>query len=227
MPRSIQFRESFFIPRTDPKEVEAKLADLEDLESENSFENDLPNFSSEHESSQMMQTNYNLPDETKDDFEEDEIPNSQNSIEENEEIEFGEEQAVALDSDDSMFKISSNLNKETMLFEDLLEIYTEVSLPKGWSSFVIPKGHGTTVVYSFTKINKNGIPVVEKQVFVKNNMILRCSVRSRNVDPMLHNLIRDNRNFKIQSLLDVEELIDEFNQRQICDGTYQFFDFLI
>ncbi|XP_033219761.1 uncharacterized protein LOC117174621 [Belonocnema kinseyi] len=229
LPPSSRSRETFSIPRTDtnPHQVEAKLVDLEDLESVNYFENDLASFSPPHES-QMIQTNYNLTSDkmTQEDFEEDEILNGQNSIEEINE--FGEEQVEveaaeveameALDSDDSAFKSSSNLNRETMLFEDLLEIYTEVSLPKGWSSSVIPRGHGTTVVFSLTKINKSGIPVVEKQVFLKANMILRCSVRSRSLDPMMHNLIREQRNLKVQTLMDVEELIDEFNKRQICDG---------
>ena len=189
---------------------------MEDMEFQNSFEDDIPTFSSEHKSQKThCEKNYNPKDNTSF-LEEEEI----NSIDLNR----LRKKQEPLDIDDSTFK-SSNLNNETMLFEDLLEICTEVSLPRGWSSFVISKGHGTTILYSFTKINKSGMPVVEKQVFVKNNMILRCSVRNRNVDPMIHNLIKDNRNLKVKTLMDVEELIDEFDKRQICDGNinYSFF----
>lgn len=107
-----------------------------------------------------------------------------------------------------------------MLFEDLLEICTEVILPRGWSCLVTSKGHATTVVYLYMGMTKSGMPFAEKQVFIRSNMILRCAAVNREINPLMHNLIREGKHLKVENLLDVEELIDEFDQRVVCQGLY-------
>ncbi|XP_063993459.1 uncharacterized protein LOC135171079 [Diachasmimorpha longicaudata] len=109
--------------------------------------------------------------------------------------------------------------EDGMLFEDLLDVYTEVPLPRGWSSVVISKGRGTTVIYAFTTMMKSGLPYTEKQIFLMSDMIVRCSAAGREINPRLHNLLREGKQVKIQSLMDVEDIIDEFHQRTVCEGS--------
>lgn len=111
-----------------------------------------------------------------------------------------------------------HINKNEILFEDFLEVYTEVSIPRGWSCLVTSKGHNTTVVYLCMGITKDGLPFVEKQVFIKSDMILHCAVANREIDPFVHNLLKEDRHIKVKSLLDIEQLIDEFDQRVVCQG---------
>ena len=105
-----------------------------------------------------------------------------------------------------------------LLFEDLLDVYTEVQLPSGWTSMVTSKGHGTTVVYTYMSMMKNGMPYVEKQVFLKSDMKLRCGAANKEIHPRLHNLVREGRHRTVHTLLDVEDFVEEFDQRIICEG---------
>ncbi|KAH0944489.1 hypothetical protein HN011_004060, partial [Eciton burchellii] len=108
--------------------------------------------------------------------------------------------------------------KNDILFEDFLEVCTELSIPHGWSCLITSKGHNTTVVYLYMNITKDGLPFVEKQIFIKSDMVLHYSVANREIDPVMHNLIKKRRHNKIISLLDTEILIAEFDQRAICQG---------
>lgn len=109
-------------------------------------------------------------------------------------------------------------NEDSMLFEDFLEAYTEVKLPCGWSSMVISGGKATTVIYACMNVSQNDVPYVQKQVYLKNDMTLHCSATGTIIDPKLHSLLRDGRQLRVNSLTDVEEFIEEFHQRVICDG---------
>lgn len=107
-----------------------------------------------------------------------------------------------------------------MLFEDLLEVCTEVLLPSGWSCVVTSKGHSTTIVYLYMGMTKAGMPFTERQVFINSDMQLHCAVINREINPLIYNLIREGKHLKVQSLVDVEEIIDEFDQRTLCQGVY-------
>ncbi|XP_043266691.1 uncharacterized protein [Venturia canescens] len=109
-------------------------------------------------------------------------------------------------------------SENAMLFEDLLDIYTEVQLPPGWSSMVTSKGHGTTVVYAFMGMTRTGMPYMEKQVFLKSDMKLRCGAANAELNPQIHNLIREGRSRIVFTLSDVEEFVEEFDQRIVCEG---------
>lgn len=111
---------------------------------------------------------------------------------------------------------------EMMLFEDLLEIYTEVTLPRGWTFLVTSKGHATTVVYLSMSMSSNHVPVVEKEVYVKSDMVMHCGVGSREINLFHHNLLKDGRNIYVNALSDIEELVDELDQRHICEGEKEF-----
>ncbi|XP_043251161.1 uncharacterized protein LOC122396642 [Colletes gigas] len=118
------------------------------------------------------------------------------------------------------YSMYNDIEDSEMLFEDLLEVCTELLLPPGWSCLVTSKGHSTTIVYLYMAMTKNGMPFAEKQVFIKSDMILHCAAVNREINPLIHNLIREGKHLKVQNLLDVEELIDEFDQRTICQGIY-------
>ncbi|XP_076643926.1 uncharacterized protein LOC143354075 isoform X2 [Halictus rubicundus] len=114
-----------------------------------------------------------------------------------------------------------NDNEENeMLFEDLLEICTEIQLPRSWSCLVTSTGHTTTIVYMYMAMTKSGMPFTEKQVFVKSDLTLRCVAVNKEINPLNHNLIKKGRNLIVQNSLDIEELIEEFDQRMICQGIY-------
>ncbi|XP_015598835.1 uncharacterized protein LOC107269474 [Cephus cinctus] len=113
----------------------------------------------------------------------------------------------------------SNGQIDIMLFEDLLEVYTEVALPRGWSFTVTSKGHGTTVVYLYMNVATNGVPFVEKQVYIKSDMVMRCGAVSKEVNPFIHNLVREGKELQVQTLSDIEELIEELDQRVVCEGS--------
>lgn len=122
---------------------------------------------------------------------------------------------------------SPNCNEEMkeyndipMLFEDLLEIYTEATLPQGWSTFVISKGHTMTIVYSCMNISISGVPYTEKQVFINATMHLRCGIMKKEIDPVLYNLVEKNRGVIVQSLSDVEDFIEIFDKSTICTGNF-------
>ncbi|XP_015186097.1 PREDICTED: uncharacterized protein LOC107071538 [Polistes dominula] len=117
--------------------------------------------------------------------------------------------------DDSMY---DNKGKKEFLFEDILEMCFEITLPRGWSCNVASKGHATTIVYLNMAMTKDGIPFLVKQVFVKTDMMLRCSVFNKEIDPIMYNLIKENKDNKVQCLLDIEELINKFHLRIICEG---------
>ncbi|OAD59988.1 hypothetical protein WN48_07833 [Eufriesea mexicana] len=121
---------------------------------------------------------------------------------------------------DTYYPMFNEINENEMLFEDLLEVCTEVLLPRGWSCLVTSKGHTTTIVYLYMGMTKSGMPFTEKQVFIKSDLMLHCAVENREINPLIHNLIREGKHLKIQNLLDIEEVIDEFNQRTICQGIY-------
>lgn len=105
-----------------------------------------------------------------------------------------------------------------MLFEDLLEVCTEISLPRGWSCLIASEGLSTTIVYLYMGLTTIGTPYMEKQVFIKGDMILHCTAVNREINPVIHNLIKQGKHLKVQSLVDIEELISEFDQRVICSG---------
>lgn len=117
--------------------------------------------------------------------------------------------------DDCMY---DEIREHEILFEDLLEMCFEVALPRGWSCNVTSEGHGTTIVYLSMGMTKTGMPFLEKQVFIKSDMALRCSAVNQEIDPIMHNLVREGKNNKVQCLLDIEELVDEFDVRSICEG---------
>lgn len=112
---------------------------------------------------------------------------------------------------------------ETMLFEDFLEVCTEANLPKGWIANVIPKGHETTIVYSYFSATNSSIPFVEKQVFLKSDMLLHFGTSNVEINPYEHNLIRDGKDTRVQTLADIEDAIEEFDQRKVCEGTFSLF----
>ncbi|KAI4503632.1 hypothetical protein M0802_001035 [Mischocyttarus mexicanus] len=97
--------------------------------------------------------------------------------------------------DDCVF---DEIREQEILFEDLLEKCFEVVLPRGWSCNVISKEHATTIVYLNMAITKDSMPYLEKQVFVKADMILRCSVLNREIDPIIYNLIKETYKDNIQ-----------------------------
>ncbi|CAL1686656.1 unnamed protein product [Lasius platythorax] len=109
---------------------------------------------------------------------------------------------------------------DEILFEDFLEVYTEVSIPRGWSCLVTSKGHATTVVYLCMGITNDGLPFVEKQVFIRSDMMLRCAAANKEIDPLMHNLVKERKHSKVRNLLDIEIFIDEFDQRVICQGIH-------
>lgn len=117
----------------------------------------------------------------------------------------------------------NDMEENEMLFEDLLEVCTEVLLPRGWSCLVTSKGRTTTIVYLYMGMTKGGMPYTEKQVFIKSDMMLHCAAVNGEINPFDHNLIKEGKHIKVQSLLDIEELIDEFDQRTICQGTHVIF----
>ncbi|XP_029172167.1 LOW QUALITY PROTEIN: uncharacterized protein LOC114941353 [Nylanderia fulva] len=121
------------------------------------------------------------------------------------------------------------VDENELLFEDFLEVYTEVSIPRGWSSLVTSKGHAITVVYLCMGITIDGLPFVEKQVFIRSDMMLRCAAANKEIDPFIHNLVRERKHSKVRRLWDIEIFIDEFDQRDICQGicdpkAYEHFD---
>ncbi|XP_076249135.1 uncharacterized protein LOC143188646 [Calliopsis andreniformis] len=120
----------------------------------------------------------------------------------------------------SPLSLYNELENSEMLFEDLLEVCTEVLLPRGWSCLVTSKGHTTTIVYLYMGMTKGGMPFMEKQVFIKSDMMLHCVAVNKEINPFVHNLIKEGKHLKVQSLLDIQELIDEFDQRIICQGIY-------
>lgn len=131
-----------------------------------------------------------------------------------------DQDSLALNDDDlnTQSQAVYNINSNDILFEDFLEVYTEVSVPRGWSCLVTSKGHNTTVVYLCMRITKDGFPFMEKQVFIRSDMVLHCAVANKEIDPFVHNLVKKNKHIKIRSLLDIEELVDEFDQRVVCQG---------
>nr|XP_003703546.1 PREDICTED: uncharacterized protein LOC100881130 isoform X1 [Megachile rotundata] len=121
---------------------------------------------------------------------------------------------------DELDNMYNDADKNEMLFEDLLEVCTEVLLPRGWSCLVTSKGRTTTIVYLYMGMTKSGMPFAEKQVFIKSDMVLHCAAVNKEFNPLLHNLIREGKHLKVQNLIDIEELIDEFDQRIVCQGIY-------
>ncbi|XP_035740495.1 uncharacterized protein LOC118449716 [Vespa mandarinia] len=119
--------------------------------------------------------------------------------------------------------VYDEIREHEILFEDLLEMCFEIALPRGWSCNVTSEGHATTIVYLSMGMTKTGMPFLEKQVFVKTDMILRCSALNQEIDPIMYNLIREGKDNKVQCLLDIEELIDEFDIRIICEGITENF----
>ncbi|XP_020279313.1 uncharacterized protein LOC109852511 [Pseudomyrmex gracilis] len=128
------------------------------------------------------------------------------------------ENYAALDSWDSEL-CSDDSN---MLFEDFLDVCTEVSIPHGWSCLVTSRGHSTTVVYLCMNITDNGLPFVEKQVFLRSDMIAHFVAVNKEIDPLEHSLVKERKHNKVKSLSDVEMLINKFDQRVICQGIYDF-----
>ena len=237
--------EKFSIPREDINkiikkeyvdEIILKETDLEDQDSRNCFENTV----SEHSQKKKFQANYNPREENKSlmvpklfvdnqnnpanenwetgsDLSDSEKERQVNIKSNTEIVQFIDDQLMDFDEQNTSSKISDS---ETMLFEDLLEIYTEVILPKGWSSLMMSKGQWTTIVYFFMNISKSGMPFLEKQVFVKSDMVLHCSVGNTEIDAFMHNLIKENRNLNVHTLMDVEDIISEFDKRRVCEGNY-------
>lgn len=123
---------------------------------------------------------------------------------------------------DEHYSMCNEIDENEMLFEDLLEICTEILLPRGWSCLVTSKGHTTTIVYLYMGMTKSGMPFTEKQVFIKSDMMLHCVVINKEINPLIHNLIREGKHLKVQNLSDIEELIDEFDRRTVCQGIYNF-----
>lgn len=124
------------------------------------------------------------------------------------------ESYAALDSWDSELCSEDN----NMLFEDFLDVYTEVSIPHGWSCLVTSRGHSTTVVYLCMNITDDGLPFVEKQVFLRSDMIAHFVAVNKKIDPLEHNLIKERKHNKVKSLSDIETLINKFDQQVICQG---------
>ncbi|KAH0562758.1 uncharacterized protein LOC123274918 [Cotesia glomerata] len=120
--------------------------------------------------------------------------------------------------DDLAMDVLDPLDEEPMLFEDLLDVYNEVRLPRGWSTMVISAGRATTVIYARMNMTQTGVPYVQKQVFLKSDMNFQCSAAGKQLNPLDHNLFPDGRSFVVRGLRDVEEFIEEFDQRVICDG---------
>lgn len=110
------------------------------------------------------------------------------------------------------------INENELLFEDFLEMCTEVSIPHGWFCLVTSKERDTTVIYLCMNTMKNGLPFIEKQIFIRSDMVLHYVVANREIDPFMHNLVKDKKRSKLKNLLDIEIFIDEFDQRIICQG---------
>lgn len=127
---------------------------------------------------------------------------------------------------DTYYVACDEISEDELLFEDLLEVCTEVLLPRGWSCLVTSKGPTTTIVYLYMGMTKSGMPFTEKQVYIKSDMILHCTAVNREINPFIHNLIKEGKHLKVQSLLDIEELIDDFDQRTICQGMYTYIHIL-
>ncbi|XP_043468835.1 uncharacterized protein LOC122502725 [Leptopilina heterotoma] len=217
--------EVYSIPREDDSENIVEDVQFDDQDSQESFE--FINDESETHENVNIQSNYNSDEDDLTETLQNQnsksplLPDGDNQLNltpEDNEICLNDEKSFL--EDNNVNYTSANTSSEFMLFEDLLEVYTEVNLPKGWNSFVIskPKGHGTTIVYCFMKMNESGMPITEKQVFIKNNMQMRCTVREKNIETVAHNLIKDNSNSIVKTLVDVEELIEEFDKRSVCEG---------
>lgn len=119
------------------------------------------------------------------------------------------------------------INENELLFEDFLEMCTEISIPRGWFCLVTSKGHDTTVVYLCMSITKDGLPFVEKQIFIRSDMMLHYVAANREIDPLMYNLVKDKKHSKLKNLLDLEIFIDQFDQRVICQGKIANYLFLI
>lgn len=103
-----------------------------------------------------------------------------------------------------------------MKFEDLLEVYAEVSLPTGWSAVVIPKQFDTTLVYSYLSMTNSEVPYVEKQVFIQSDMLIHCATCTKEIDPEIYGIVEKSP--IVESLSFLEDLIHEFDRRRMCDG---------
>ncbi|XP_044010553.1 FK506-binding protein 5-like [Aphidius gifuensis] len=106
-----------------------------------------------------------------------------------------------------------------MLFEDLLETYTDVTLPSGWCVLVESRGDVTTVIYAYIETTSGGIPWIRKQVFIQNDMLMRTSAGGREIDPIVYKLIKGTNSVQVTDVDDVTDIIREFDERTVCQGT--------
>jgi len=107
--------------------------------------------------------------------------------------------------------VYNEINENELLFEDFLEMCTEISIPRGWSCLVTSKEHDTTVVYLCMNITKDGLPFVEKQIFIKSDMMLHYVAVNREIDPLIHNLVKNKKHSKLKNLLDIETFKQAIN----------------
>lgn len=124
---------------------------------------------------------------------------------------------VKMDTSDPL-DFNEECDEERVLFEDLIENYSEIELPTGWFSMFDSKGRDTTLICAFFKTTNNGIPWIEKQVFLQRDMILRCSAAGKEIDPFIYNFITEGRQSKVYSLRDITEMVKEFDSRVVCKG---------
>ncbi|XP_058805384.1 uncharacterized protein LOC131672275 isoform X2 [Phymastichus coffea] len=121
-----------------------------------------------------------------------------------------------LSKDNSLIQEIANNDSYSMLFEDFLEIYNELSLPKNWSASMICKGLATTILYSCMNISNTGMPYIEKKVFLNDEMILRCGLLNKEIK--INSLLKDIKSFKVNSLIDIEDIIEKLDKIPLCIG---------
>ena len=106
----------------------------------------------------------------------------------------------------------------SMLFEDFLDIYTEVILPKHWFAFMISKNHRITVTYACMNVSTSGVPHIEKEVFLNSEMLIRCCIMNKEINPHACNLIEEGKSLNVKHLSDLENLILKFDKANLCTG---------
>ena len=140
-----------------------------------------------------------------------------NSVDRKLEINFGFNKEHLRNINNPLQK-SNDCQNSSMLFEDFLEIHNKVLLPNNWFASMVTKGNAITIVYSSMKILNSGMPCVEKKVFLSNEMILRCSIFNKELNPRI--FLKNKKSNNVNTLLDIKDFIEKFDQTSIYTGEY-------